>query len=179
MEYVTHLPSESPELATKTKYPGLEFTHPVKYYDFHVYYYARVESSQQESDKLRAKLLEDFKQDAAEGAIIVKKLPDDKVIGPHVTQFWEADVARPEVFVKLLSWFQLNHGNLSVLIHPQTGEDLLDHTTRALWLGEKLPLLTEVFSSTEVVGIPEFGVRRGKRIHPEQFDEHVPSLQRE
>ena len=51
---------------------------------------------------------------------------------------------RPEVFIKVLSWFQLNHGNLSVLIHPQTGDDVKDHTSSALWLGEKLPLLLNV-----------------------------------
>ncbi|KAF6069643.1 Dopa 4,5-dioxygenase family protein, partial [Candida albicans] len=51
--------------------------------------------------------------DSANGSIIVKRLPDTKVIGPHLLNR-EADVLRPEVFIKVLSWFQLNHGNLSV-----------------------------------------------------------------
>jgi aromatic ring-cleaving dioxygenase len=156
MEYVTHL-SENPEAATKSKY-GLSFTHPVQYYDFHVYYYARIEESRAEADQLRAALLAAFPHECAEGAIIVKKLPDDRVIGPHITQFWEADVKRPEVFVLVLSWFQLHHGALLVLIHPQTGDDLADHTDRALWLGARLPVITSVFGPRGEV--PEFGVRR-------------------
>ncbi|KAF6062642.1 Peptidase M1 family protein [Candida albicans] len=68
------------------------------------------------------------------------------------------------VFIKVLSWFQLNHGNLSVLIHPQTGDDVKDHTSSALWLGEKLPLLLNVFGEPDGK-IPEFGVARGKGFH--------------
>lgn len=170
MEYVTHLPEEDPSIATTSTY-GLQFTYPVKYYDFHVYYYAHNEESDKEAKSLLNKLLNDFPEDSANGSIIVKKLPDTKVIGPHATQFWEADVLRPEVFIKVLSWFQLNHGNLSVLIHPQTGDDVKDHTSSALWLGEKLPLLLNVFGEPDGK-IPEFGVARGKRIPPENFDNH-------
>ncbi|ABN65807.1 predicted protein [Scheffersomyces stipitis CBS 6054] len=171
MEYVTHLPQNDPSVAT-TSVHGLSFTYPVQYYDFHVYYYAHNAKSLTESDNLRAKLLEDFPEDSANGSIIVKKLPDDKIIGPHPTQFWEADVRRPEVFIKVLSWFQLYHGNLSVLIHPQTGNDLEDHTNSALWLGHRLPLLVDVFPGNSDGAIPEFGVKRGARIQPQDFDSH-------
>ncbi|KAK6205397.1 dopa 4,5-dioxygenase family-domain-containing protein [Scheffersomyces amazonensis] len=170
MEYVTHLQKEDPSVAT-TSVHGLSYTYPVQYYDFHIYYYAHNKKSLEESDALRAKLLADFPEDSANGSILVKKLPTDKIIGPHPTQFWEADVRRPEVFIKVLSWFQLYHGNLSVLIHPQTGDDLEDHTNRALWLGEKVTLLTDVFPPSDG-GIPEFGVKGGLRIKPEDFDAH-------
>ena len=33
-----------------------------------------------------------------------------------------------------------NHGSHSVLIHPQTGNDPIDHSTHALWLGAQLKL---------------------------------------
>ena len=57
-----------------------------------------------------------------------------------------------------------------MLIHPQTGEDLLDHTSRALWLGKPLPIIESVFSNVDK-GIPEFGVPGGKRLTAEEFDE--------
>ncbi|KAK6455636.1 dopa 4,5-dioxygenase family-domain-containing protein [Scheffersomyces xylosifermentans] len=175
MEYVTNLPKEDPSVAT-TSVHGLSFTYPVQYYDFHVYYYARNPKSNNESNQLRDKLLKDFPEEAANGSILVKKLPDDRVIGPHITQFWEADVRRPEVFIKVLSWFQLHHGNLSVLIHPQTGDDVEDHTNRAFWLGDKLPLILDSFPPESDGGIPEFGVRGGARIKPEDFDSHKTVL---
>ena len=89
---IRHTPTkEDPSIATTSTY-GLQFTYPVKYYDFHVYYYAHNEESDKEAKSLLNKLLNDFPEDSANGSIIVKRLPDTKVIGPHVTQFWEADV---------------------------------------------------------------------------------------
>ena len=37
----------------------------------------------------------------------------------------------------------LNHAGLDVLIHPETGDDVADHTEQALWLGQKLELNIE------------------------------------
>lgn len=166
MNYLTHLNKETPKTAITSQY-GLEYTYPIKYYDFHIYYYGHNADLVKESEALKANFLSHFELVAKDGSVIVKELFDDKVIGPHVTQFWEVDVCRPEVFISVLSWFQLNHGKLSVLIHPQTGNDLLDHTEHALWLGEKLPLITSIFKHSE--GIPEFGVKGGKRINAEHF----------
>lgn len=156
MEYLTNLDPEHPEKATTPVVSGLTWTEPVQYWDFHVYY---DDATRSESNSLRTKLLEDFESYAKEGAIIVKKLPTEKAIGPHYDLFWEADIARVDVFAKVLSWFVQHHGNLSVLIHPQTGNDLMDHTKHALWLGEKKRLKTEVFPKEPTL-IPEFGVRR-------------------
>jgi aromatic ring-cleaving dioxygenase len=40
----------------------------------------------------------------------------------------------------VVPWLMLNHAGLDVLIHPQTGNAYDDHTAKALWLGNKLPL---------------------------------------
>jgi DOPA 4,5-dioxygenase len=37
----------------------------------------------------------------------------------------------------------LNREGLDILIHPETGDDVEDHTNHALWLGEKLELNIE------------------------------------
>jgi DOPA 4,5-dioxygenase len=34
----------------------------------------------------------------------------------------------------------LNRGDLTVLVHPETGDQVADHTAHALWLGPPLPL---------------------------------------
>lgn len=166
MDYVTHLDRQDPSLAVRPKVPGLTFVDPIKYWDFHVYY---DESTKTESTQLRELLLATFPEYAVDGSILVKKLPTDVAIGPHYFPFWEVDVARVDVFAKVLSWFSLHHGLLSVLVHPQTGDDLQDHTNHALWLGKKLDLKLEVFPP-ESKGIPEFGVKGGAHIAPQDFD---------
>ena len=63
----------------------------------------------------------------------------DQPVGPHPKPMYQVAFA-PAVFAELVPWLALNHGGLSVLIHPETGDDPTDHTEHALWLGEKLPL---------------------------------------
>lgn len=38
------------------------------------------------------------------------------------------------------SFFMKNHGNLSILLHPLTRNEVLDHTSHAMWLGKDMPL---------------------------------------
>jgi aromatic ring-cleaving dioxygenase len=42
-------------------------------------------------------------------------------------------------------WLMLNRDGLTVLLHPETGDDLTDHTAHAAWFGAALPLRVEVF----------------------------------
>lgn len=156
MEYLTELDPTDPAKATRPIVPGLTWTDPVEFWDFHVYY---DDKTRDEANALKHDLLKDFPEYASEGAIIVKQLPVEKTIGPHYHLFWEVDVARVDVFAKVLSWFVQHHGSLSVLIHPQTGFDLKDHTDHALWLGERKEIKTAVFAP-EPTGVPPFGVRR-------------------
>lgn len=156
MEYLTELDPQDPGVATRPIFPGLTWSDPVEYWDFHIYY---DDGTRDEANALKRALLEEFPEYAKQGAIIVKQLPVEKAIGPHYDLFWEVDVARVDVFAKVLSWFVQRHGNLSVLVHPQTGFDLLDHTKHALWLGQKKELKTFIFPK-EPAQIPPFGVRR-------------------
>lgn len=72
----------------------------------------------------------------------------DRNVGPHARSMYQVsfDVAS---FATLVPWLVLNHGDLAVLIHPNTGRERSDHLDHALWLGEKLPIVnTEVLSDT-------------------------------
>ena len=66
----------------------------------------------------------------------------DDPIGPHTRGMYQVLFAAGE-FARLVPWLMLNRGPLDVLVHPSTGDDLLDHTAHALWLGERLPLRLE------------------------------------
>lgn len=47
-----------------------------------------------------------------------------------------------EQFGAFIPWLVINRGPLSALIHPNTGDDERDHTQRATWMGQPLPLMT-------------------------------------
>jgi len=53
---------------------------------------------------------------------------------------FEVNVFTPEQFGAFIPWLVINRGPLSALIHPNTGEDERDHTQRATWMGQPLPL---------------------------------------
>lgn len=57
-----------------------------------------------------------------------------KAVGPHPD--WSCQLAlRTELFGELIPWLMLNRGELVVFIHPITGNDLVDHRDRAMWMG--------------------------------------------
>jgi aromatic ring-cleaving dioxygenase len=70
----------------------------------------------------------------------------DTLVGPHTRSMYQVQFAAGE-FAGLVPWLMLNRGPLDVLVHPSTGDDLLDHTAHALWLGERLPLRLEVLAA--------------------------------
>ena len=67
----------------------------------------------------------------------------DQPVGPHSVAMYQIAFAVEE-FPRLVPWLMLNRGELSVLVHPMTGDALTDHTRFALWLGPPLPLRLEV-----------------------------------
>ncbi len=63
----------------------------------------------------------------------------EEPVGPHPQAMYQVAFA-PEVFPAFVPWLMRNHAELVVLIHPETGDDLVDHRDSALWLGAKLAL---------------------------------------
>lgn len=57
---------------------------------------------------------------------------------------FEVNVFTPAQFGAFIPWLVINRGPLSALVHPNTGEDERDHTQRATWLGEQMPLDVQV-----------------------------------
>ena len=63
----------------------------------------------------------------------------DEPVGPHPMPMYQVAFA-PDQFAAILPWLMLNRRDLVVLVHPETGDDVTDHTKFALWLGERLEL---------------------------------------
>lgn len=101
----------------------------IRGYHAHVYY--RNEAERAEAALVRAQLIAGFP--------VTPGRWRDAPVGPHPAPMYQVAFAA-DVFADLLPWLMLNRRGLTVLVHPETGDDLADHGTHPLWLGEKLDL---------------------------------------
>lgn len=63
----------------------------------------------------------------------------DQNVGPHPLPMYQIAFATAQ-FAEIVPFLMLARDGLTVLVHPETGDDLADHSSRALWLGAVLPL---------------------------------------
>ena len=63
----------------------------------------------------------------------------EKPVGPH--PMWSCQLAfKPETFASIVPWLAINRKGLIVFLHPETGDDLKDHSDHAIWMGDMLDL---------------------------------------
>jgi aromatic ring-cleaving dioxygenase len=63
----------------------------------------------------------------------------DAPVGPHPCGSYQIAFG-PERFATLVPWLTLNRGDLTVFVHPNTGDALADHSAHVMWLGESRQL---------------------------------------
>lgn len=73
----------------------------------------------------------------ATGATVTSWL--DRPGGPLPQPQFQVELTSTELGA-VVEWLMLNRDGLPVLLHPETGDDLLDHTAHAVWFGTPLEL---------------------------------------
>ena len=107
----------------------------IAHYHAHVYYDPA--SSRDRAERLRERVGAEFPQ---------AKLGrwHDELVGPHPQSMYQ--IAFPgEMLAKFVPWLMLNRDGLTVLLHPETGDNYTDHSAHAAWFGAVLPLRLDVF----------------------------------
>jgi DOPA 4,5-dioxygenase len=106
--------------------------------DFHAHIYYQPGVTEEEAARLRACVAEAFPR-------VMLGRWHAAPVGPHTQAMFQ--IAFPvDLFAELAPWLMLNRDGLDILLHPETGDDLTDHTVHAAWLGNKLPLRLEAFA---------------------------------
>lgn len=73
----------------------------------------------------------------------------EKPVGPHPD--WSCQLAfKASLFAEVVPWLALHRKDLVVFIHPITGQDLIDHRDRAMWMGAVRPLDLSVLPEQSV-----------------------------
>lgn len=63
----------------------------------------------------------------------------DRLVGPHLAPMFEIEFSE-ELYEPLIAYLEDNRGDLPVLIHPLTEDEIANHGVLARWLGQKLPI---------------------------------------
>jgi DOPA 4,5-dioxygenase len=107
--------------------------------EYHAHVYYEPEKTRGRAERLRARIAAEFP---------AAKLGrwHDELVGPHPQSMFQ--VAFPKTLLaSFLPWLMLNRDGLTILLHPETGNDYRDHSAHAAWLGAALPLRLDVFAA--------------------------------
>jgi aromatic ring-cleaving dioxygenase len=110
--------------------------------DYHAHIYYDPASTRGRAERLRERVAKAFPE-----AKIGRW--HDELVGPHLQSMYQ--IAFPSALLaSFLPWLMLNRDDLTILLHPGTGNPYADHTDHAAWLGAKLPLRLEALEDTRV-----------------------------
>lgn len=119
----------------------------IEAYHFHTYYFQDNSGAKASAVQFRNRVIEQVSNGMGLKDCAVNRL-NIAPIGPHPIGSFETCCNRTSL-ASAISWFMQNRSPAnSVLLHPLTKSEVIDHTTRAFWLGQKMPLDTSKLDSS-------------------------------
>ncbi|OKL64003.1 hypothetical protein UA08_00828 [Talaromyces atroroseus] len=119
-------------------------------FDVHIYYIpnnaGQTKFAKELHERIRREWLADPKGKSKVPELRIYRFWD-RPVGPHPVPMFEVNLLSPAEFGAFVPWLVINRGPLSALVHPNTvneGEELRNHSQRAMWLGERIPLDLEL-----------------------------------
>jgi len=106
-------------------------------YHFHTYYFQDNRHSKEDVQKFRDLVHKEITTGSL-GTCSMNHL-NLEPIGPHPIGSFET-CCNVTSLGPGVSFFMKNHGKFSILLHPLTKSEVLDHSERAFWMGQKLLL---------------------------------------
>src|SRR5580704_4113598 len=119
--------------------PSAAPTDPSTITHYHAHIYYDPQSTRERAARLREQVATTFP------AATLGRWHDTPV-GPHPQSMYQIAFPR-ELLATFVPWLMLNRDGLTVLLHPETGDDYVDHSDYAAWFGAVLPLRLEMFKS--------------------------------
>ncbi len=109
------MPCPTRHTASHAKHPD-----PSAIVEYHAHIYYEPGKTRDKAERVRARVAAEFPQ-ARVGRW------HDELVGPHPQSMYQ--VAFPsEMLAKFVPWLMLNRDGLTVLLHPETGDNLTDHS---------------------------------------------------
>ncbi|KAK6836424.1 DOPA 4-5-dioxygenase [Apiospora arundinis] len=123
-------------------------------FDVHIYYYQNNKDQTEYAHQLWERIRREFPE------LRIYTLWD-RPLGPPPVAMFEVNLFTPAQFGAFVPWLAIWRGPLSALVHPNTvmtaeeraaGLDEMEvekrnHTERAIWMGERIPLDTAIFDN--------------------------------
>lgn len=156
-------------LAHSTRYPHINRNEtcfnpsPVEIYSYHVHllHWQHNQNHTAGALQVRQNFAEAFKSTL--GSVCVDDFhndymclfePDKAPIGPFLTAQWAVFIL-PEHFNQVVPWFMQNRNGYDILVHPNSGCELEDHSWWALWGGKPWELDMSAFHHDSPFPWPE------------------------